>query len=231
MDLQTPYLVVAGTDTEIGKTTVACALLVALRESGIDVRGVKPVESGTAVQACRSDEDGQRLATAAGQSAPREALQRLKAPVAPPVAALDEGVELDPQGWLEEIRAIGRGASLTLVEGAGGLLSPLAAGFDSRDLAGRLEAPVLVVAADSLGTLNHTLLTLEALHSRGLEVVGVIFSAPEVPDESTGRNAEVIAARFQALPVATLSRVEDAVAGARALMEQGFVGRLLDGLR
>lgn len=224
LELADRLLVVAGTDTEIGKTTVGCCLLAAWRDQGRDVLGIKPVESGTIDQPDPSCEDGRRLAVAAGQSEPEEALQRLKAPLAPPVAARDEGVELKPQQWFETIRAYAADAELTLVEGAGGLLSPLADGIDTRTTALELDAPVLLVAQDSLGTLNHTFLTMEALEGAGIEIAGVVFSAPETPDDSTGRNADVVAERYPGLPVATLPRIESDEEGAEALVEAGFVG-------
>ncbi len=223
-------IVVAGTDTEIGKTTVTCALLAALRKAGLVVRGIKPVESGTESQPSREEEDGRRLAAAAEQAAPQEALQRLRAPLAPPVAARDEAVILRPKVWLEAIRDIAAGADLSFVEGAGGLLSPLADGFDTRDMAVALKAPVLLVAADSLGTLNHSFLTIEALQTAGCELAGVVFSAPEIPDASTGRNADVIARHFPELPAATLPRVADNAEGAELFSESPFLRRLLDGV-
>ena len=220
-------IVVAGTDTEIGKTTAGCALLYALRQQGQTVRGIKPVESGTDTQARPTDEDGRRLACAAAQDEPVEALQRLRAPLAPPVAARDEGVELRPRQWMETISRVAAGADLTLVEGAGGLLSPLADGFDTRDLAGCLEAPVLLVASDRLGTLNHTFLTMEALRSRGVGVVGVIFCAPKSSDASTGRNASVVATRSEGLPVVTLPRIDGDAEGAGVLESSPLMPVLL----
>ena len=219
--------IIAGTDTEIGKTTAACALLVALRSAGLTVRGIKPVESGTETQQSVDEEDGRRLAAAAGQSEPAEALQRLRAPLAPPVAADDEGVELRVEDWLDAIRHWRGEADITLVEGAGGLLSPLADGFDTRDLSQALDASVLLVAVDALGTLNHTFLTIEALEAAGCELAGVIFSAPETPDASTGRNAAVVARRFPDLPVVTLPRVDTDDEGAKVLAHAGFVEDLL----
>ncbi len=214
MQHKSNLFVVAGTDTEVGKTTATCALLVALRRSGLTVRGIKPVESGTETQARREDEDGRRLAKAAGQTEPSEALQRLAAPLAPPVAARDEDITLAPESWIDSIRQWRSSADITLVEGAGGLLSPLARDFDSRALAKALDAPVLLVAADSLGTLNHTFLTVEALELAGCELAGIVFSAPEIPDASTGRNAAVIARRFEDIPVITLPRIADDEQGA-----------------
>lgn len=218
--------VVAGTDTEIGKTTVACGLLAAWRDGGRQVRGIKPVESGTAEQPSREAEDGRRLAAAAGQDEPVEALQRLEAPLAPPVAARDEGVQLRPDRWYDQILGYADGAEVTLVEGAGGLLSPLAEDVDTRQLATQLGAPVVLVADDSLGTLNHTFLTMEALEDAGVDVAAVVFSAPDEADASTSRNAEVVARRYPDLPVARLPRIKRDEEGAEAMEEiaQELVG-------
>ena len=185
------FLVVTGTDTGVGKTVVACGLAKRLADSGRRVLAVKPVESGCGAEV-GPEEDGALLARATGQERPRSALVRLRAPLAPPVAADREGVALGPKAWVREILEFSRGVEFVLVEAAGGLLSPLAWGFDARDLAARLGAPALVVSADRLGTLNHTLLTLEALAARSVPVLGVVFSAPATPDDSTGTNAIVL---------------------------------------
>lgn len=199
-------VVVTGTGTEIGKTMVACGLARALSDRGLEVRAVKPVESGTA-ETERDREDGVLLARAARQEEPSEALARLRAPLAPPVAADREGIELSMDGWVRRIEEICADADVTLVEGAGGVLSPLTWDATARDLARALDAPVLLVAPDRLGSLTHTLTALEALRVGGLEVLGVVYSAPPEGDASTGGNPETLA-RFGDLErVARLGRV------------------------
>src|SRR5581483_545093 len=98
-------LLVTGTDTGVGKTVVAAGLLRCLRARGVRTRGVKPVESGCA-ETTEDEQDGVLLARAAAQRAPRAALVRLAAPVAPPVAADHEGLALDPAAWVRALRAI-----------------------------------------------------------------------------------------------------------------------------
>lgn len=218
---------VTGTDTEIGKTLVAAGLARALADRGVEVRAVKPVESGTRLSE-RDREDGVLLARAARQEAPAEALVRLEDPVAPPVAADREGVELAMDGWCREVERIAAGAGLTLVEGAGGVLSPLTWRETSRDLAVKLDAPVLLVAPDRLGTLTHTLAALEALRSRGLEVLGVIYSAPPEPDDSTGGNADTLRRFAGDVRVGRLPRVTGFEEAADRLA--GWAERLLDGV-
>jgi len=180
--------VVTGTDTEVGKTWVGCRLAEDLRGAGAIVRAVKPLESGCAAGDPNAGEDGVLLARAAGQASPEAALVRLVAPVAPPVAAQREGRPLDWEALMRSTRQAVEGAQVALVEGAGGLLSPLTWRHTAVDLAKALEAEVLVVASDKLGVINHVRLTLSALRAEGLKCPAVVLSAPEVPDASTGAN-------------------------------------------
>lgn len=200
--------VVTGTGTEIGKTLVTAGLARALSDRGREVRTVKPVESGTA-RTEREREDGVLLARAARQEEPAEALVRLRAPLAPPVAAGREGIELSMDGWVRRIEELSAGADVTLVEGAGGVLSPLTWDHTARDLAAALGAPALLVAPDRLGSLTHTLTALEALRAGGVEVLGVVYSAPPEGDASTGGNPETLARFGDVDRVERLDRVAD----------------------
>lgn len=208
-------VLVAGTDTGVGKTVVAAGLLRVLRARGRSVVAVKPVESG-----CSDDpeaEDGAILARAAGQTEPRAALVRLREPLAPPVAAEREGVVLDHRPWAAEIRRLARGRDLVLVEGAGGLLSPLTWECSALDLARELGAAALVVGADRLGVQNHVLLTERALAGAGVEVLGAVLSAPGEPDASTGGNGAALRRLRPDLRVISLPRLRDAAAAAERL--------------
>lgn len=184
-------ILVTGADTGVGKTVVAAGLARALVERGVDVVAVKPVESGCA-EVTDDEEDGAILAAATEQERPRASLTRLARPLAPPVAAELEGVALEPASWRGEVERLLDEHEIVVVEGAGGLLAPLAWGCTIRDLVPTTSARALVVSADRLGTLNHTLLTVEALRSIPVELLGVVLSAPAVADESTGRNAEAL---------------------------------------
>ena len=186
--MATKFVVVTGTDTGVGKTFVTSALARSLADRGVDVRAVKPIESGASGA---PDEDGKLLAIAARQTWPTEALVRLKAPLAPPIAAELEGVTLDWDAIIAQIRGIE--ADVVLVESAGGLLSPLTVTKSSVDLAHALDAEVLVVSIDRLGTLNHTLMTLRTLSAERRTCAGVIMCSPPVPDDSTGQNAQLVA--------------------------------------
>ncbi len=201
-------VVVTGTDTEVGKTTVGVGLVTLLAARGRNVLAIKPVESGCA-ETPGPDEDGVRLARAIGQDEPRQALTRLRKPVAPPVAADEEGVALDHRAWCDRIRALAEDREIVLVEGAGGLFSPLTWEATTRDLATTLGASTLVVAADRLGCINHVLLTVEALRAEDVEMLGVVFSAPETPDESTGANAAALGRFAPDLRTASVPRLAD----------------------
>ncbi len=197
-------LFVTGTDTGCGKTRVACALAWGLRDAGLRVRVLKPVETG-----CEAGvpADARALAAAAGDVRSDTALcpYRLALAAAPAVAAAEAGIEIDPQriaGALEDARA---GADLVIVEGAGGLRVPLRPGLDMAGLAVALGLPLLVVARAALGTINHTQLTLEAAAADGLEVLGVVIShtRAQLPD-GDARNLEGLRS---ALPVPLLGEL------------------------
>jgi len=184
---ETPIIVVTGTDTEIGKTLVTCALADRFWRRDVDVRAVKPVESG--LDELEEDEtDGARLARSARQTAPERALTELSRPLAPPEAADIDGVELGFDQWCEHLRATAEEAELVLIEGAGGLLSPLTWNHTARELAVALKAPALVVAPDELGVLNHTLMTVEVLDAADIPLLGVVFSRARDADASTDKN-------------------------------------------
>lgn len=184
-------LLITGTDTGIGKTWVARALSHALVATGRRVVAVKPVETGCDPAGSHL-EDGALLAAATGQAEPRAALLRFAAPVAPALAAEREGRDIDLDSLVLQIEALSQDADVLLVEGAGGLLAPITWEWTVVDLARSLGAAALVVAADRLGTINHTQLTLSALELAGIPVVAVVFTAPETADESTGTNAAAI---------------------------------------
>ena len=192
-------LFVTGTDTGVGKTFVACALAAALRARGLRVGVMKPVETGVA----REPEDAMALRAAAGDPTPLEDVcpYRLRAPLAPAVAARLEGATLDVERLIALAERRARDADVLLVEGAGGLLVPVVGRVTWAEIAARLALPLLIVAANRLGTVNHCALTARVAAAAGLGVRGFVLSQPApASDESAATNADTIAA-LTGLPV------------------------------
>jgi dethiobiotin synthetase len=202
---------VSGTDTGVGKTMVACAIAAAFARRRMRVGVMKPCETG-------GGDDAVNLIAATGRSLAMEDVSpfRFALPASPEVAALAAGgtVRLDRIG--ECYARLARNADVMIVEGAGGLLVPLGEGKLMADLVSMLELPLVIVARPSLGTVNHTLLTIEAARSRGLSIAGVVFSSATAtggPDEPTNPAA---IERYGAveilgrLPVVTKGQLADA---------------------
>lgn len=173
---------VTGTDTGVGKTTVAVALLAAATARGWRTRCLKPAESGCrrGADGALVPEDGRALWAATDRQQVRDeaVVYGFEEPVAPGVAAERSGTVISLERIEQRCQEIRAGEpDLFVVEGAGGLLVPMGQGRMVADLAQRLGLPLLVVARPGLGTINHTLLTIEAARSRGIQLAGVVFSA------------------------------------------------------
>jgi dethiobiotin synthetase len=213
-------LFVTGTDTGVGKTEVAAAIVAGWRARGLDVGAMKPAQSGVE-DGLPTDAD--RLRAAAGGGDPPELVcpYSLCAPLAPAVAARLEGVEIETGRVLEAARELGRRHAALVVEGAGGLLVPLSATSTFADLAVALALPVLVVARAGLGTVNHTALTCEALRGRGLRVFGVVLNrSTAATDPSEPHNAAEIERLTGARVLASLPHEPDAALRARTLVDR-----------
>lgn len=198
---------ITGTDTGVGKTRVACALAHALASRGYRVHARKPVESG-----CVDSGDGLvpadagALRVAAGAHEPLERVNaiRLRAPLSPERAAALEGVHYDLDTLAAACSAGVDPEGVLLVEGAGGFYSPIGPGALNADLAAMLALPVLAVAADRLGVINHVLLTLEAVRRRGLEVAGLVLSEPVAPSADVEMDNPGELMRWAGVPVLRL---------------------------
>ncbi len=193
-------LFITGTDTGAGKTVVACAIARALVARGLDVGVLKPAETGVGAE---GPLDAQALRKAAGADDPLEVVcpQQFALPAAPTVAAAAQDREVDLGAMDAAFHALEESHEILLVEGAGGLLVPVTAKLCMADLAARWELPVVVAARAALGTINHTLLTLEALERRGLALAGVVVS------HSGGPLSGADAANLEALRAALGARL------------------------
>ena len=165
---------ITGTDTEIGKTYVACALLHAFRHQGLTAIGMKPVAAGT--DAAGHNEDVEALIAASSITAPRELVNPycFADPIAPHIAAREACVTMRAEPVQAALQALGEMAEVVVVEGVGGLVVPLGENFDAADLAEALSAPLILVVGMRLGCLNHALLTAAAIDARGLKLAGWI---------------------------------------------------------
>ena len=178
---------ITGTDTGVGKSIASAAIAMLLRRKGHSVGVMKPVTSGCIERDGHLvSEDAELLCFAAGVPlTPDCAPYLLKAPLAPSMAASKEGVRIDLQQIKEAYLRLAEQFDFVIVEGAGGLMVPLAGGLLIADLASLLGLPIAVVARPGLGTINHTLLTTFCARNMGLEVKGVIVNRyPEHPDEA-----------------------------------------------
>ena len=190
---------ITGTDTGAGKTVLTALLARFLRECGVNAVALKPVCSGG-----RNDVRVLRAAASHALSLDEINPWHFRAPVAPRLAARHERKPVRLAKVLAHIRALQKRFDVLLVEGAGGLLSPLGEYFDSRELIAALGASPMVVAPNRLGAVNHILLTLEALPRRAAARAAVILMLPPKRDAATATNARLLAGFFDAKRIFTL---------------------------
>jgi dethiobiotin synthetase len=218
---------VSGTDTGVGKTFVGLALVRALRARGVDVGVVKPIETGVGEA---GPLDAIALRAAAGATDPLEDVcpQQFALPAAPTVAAAAERRTVDLGAVERAFARIAERHELVVAEGAGGLLVPAAEGVTMADLARRLELPLIVVARAALGTINHTLLTLEAAAARGLELLGVVISHAD--GELSPADRANLGALHDALGTRVIGEIPPLAPGADPPPDALDVDRLLAGM-
>jgi dethiobiotin synthetase len=211
---------VTGTDTDCGKTRVACALITALRARGRKVAPFKPVAAG----ARRTPEglrnaDAEALIAASGVDWPYSLVNPycLEPALAPHLAAADAGVQIELPVIQEAARRLRAEADLLVVEGAGGWLAPLAEGLDVRDLALALELPVLLVVGLRLGCINHARLSAVAISAGGARLAA--WAASQVdPDMARVRdNLETLAGMLNPPLLGVLPVLEGGESGAGRL--------------
>ena len=206
---------VTGTDTGVGKSVLAAAICAALAARGERVAALKPVVTGLDDPPGEWPHDHVLLAGAAGQAPEDVAPYRFGPPVSPHYAAELAGEAIEPARILAAARAHDR----LVCEGVGGLMVPITPGYLVRDLAVDLGLPVVIAARTGLGTINHTLLTVEAARAAGLTVAGVVMtpwpSEPEPIERSNRKTVE----RLAGVPVHGLPPTDpDSLAAAGATL-------------
>lgn len=199
---------VTGTDTEIGKTTIAAGLLHAARLAGLSTAAAKPVASGCVPtgEGLRND-DALALLGECSLTLPYDEVNpfAFEPAIAPHLAAREAGVELSVARLLPAVRRVlDRGADFSLVEGAGGWRVPLAGDESLSDLAVALRLPVILVVGVRLGCINHSLLSAEAIQRDGLALAGWVAN---IVEPRTSRLEDNLATLTERLPAPCLGRV------------------------
>ncbi|MBF0457584.1 MAG: dethiobiotin synthase [Nitrospirae bacterium] len=190
---------ITGTDTGVGKTVVSALIAVLLKEKGFfpDVIVRKPIETGCAIV---NNElvpgDGHLLKTITGSDESLDIITpvRFSHPLAPMAAAAYEGTTIDIAEIINSFKSIDS-SSVVIVEGVGGLLVPITKGFFVSDLIRELSLPVILVSSNRLGTINHTLLSLEHMKNKAVAVAGIVFNNTHTTGEqdiSVNTNIEQI---------------------------------------
>ncbi len=204
---------VTGTDTGVGKTVVTAGLAAAMKRRGIDTGVMKPIASG-----CRRTREGlvssdaEFLAQASDSPDPLSLINPIvyAEPLAPSVAARRARQPIEMEQVWQAWRVLRDNHQAMVVEGVGGLLVPLARKYDVADMAREFNLPLIIVARPNLGTLNHTLLTVEAAKHRGLEIAGIIINGfhGDTQDIAEETNPEEIM-RLTRLPMLTIVPQDD----------------------
>jgi dethiobiotin synthetase len=200
-------LFVTGTDTGIGKTVISCLIARELSEQGVSLNVLKPVETG-----CSPDADGvlqagdaKRLLSSSRSNQTIESVvpYRLRAPLAPSIAAKLESVEIDFAGLLSHAEELAQDCELLIVEGAGGVLVPITEQQSYGDFASASGAATLLVVGSRLGCINHTLLSIEALLTREVPLLGYVLNDLFADGADTGSDGTAISSNRDALQRAT----------------------------
>ena len=203
---------ITGTDTGVGKTVLTALLARFLRGRGVNAAALKPVCSG-------GRGDARIFSAAMDGALPLDKINpwHFYAPVAPQLAARRERKHVHLSEVLAHVRAMQKQFEVLLVEGAGGLLSPLGENFDSGDLIAALAATPLIIAPNQLGAVNHILLTLEALPRSAAAQARVVLMSPPKRDAATVTNARLLAGYFDAKRIFELPWLGEKTSGGEAL--------------
>jgi dethiobiotin synthetase len=193
---------VTGTDTEVGKSIVAVSICAVLAAAGEPVAAFKPAVTGLDEDPGEFGRDHELLASAAsaGQTPEEVAPYRFGPAVSPHLAAELAGITIEPADLVRAART----HDLLVCEGVGGLLVPITAGYLVRDLAVDLALPVVIAGRPGLGTINHTLLTVEAARAAGLRVAGVVLTPWPAEPTAMERSNRATIERLGRVPVSGL---------------------------
>lgn len=187
---------ITGTDTDCGKTFVTALLVRAARAAGIDAVAAKPV-------CCGPRDDVEILASASGSNEPLDALNPVwfQTPAAPMACELAGEAEADYAVTLAAMQDLAARHACVFCEGVGGWSVPLRRGYSMGDFAAELGWPVIVVVCNKLGALNHALLTIESVRSKGLPIAGIILNNADEPSDAARRLNRTILEQSSDVPL------------------------------
>jgi dethiobiotin synthetase len=212
---------VAGTDTGVGKTLIACALLRGFAARGLRVVAMKPVAAGAVRRrGVWHHDDVVQLCAAANVDAPQAMVNPycFAPPIAPHIAAQEAGVAIRMALIAKSYAQLARNADRVVVEGVGGLLVPLGRRLNAVDIPARLDLPVVLVVGLRLGCINHALLTVEALQARGLYLAGWVANRIDPAMARASENLQTLRARIKAPLLGTVRHVQNPQAAQVARM-------------
>jgi dethiobiotin synthetase len=210
---------VTGTDTEIGKTLVSSALLLALSQRGFSTLGMKPVAAGAdLIDGVLHNEDVDALMAAASVRAAPELVSPylMQTPAAPHIVAELESVQISGAHIQTCYQALTQQADSVIVEGVGGFCVPLNADMDTADMAQTLGLPVILVVGMRLGCINHALLTAQAIAARGLKLAGWVANTVDDTMLYPDQNLAALRARIDAPLLGQIPRLATPTAQAAA---------------
>jgi dethiobiotin synthetase len=224
---------ITGTDTGVGKTVVTACLATLFKNQDVGV--MKPIETGVDLK-CSSaaNSDTKFLMEVSGSADAEEEVcpHRLKTPASPYQASQIAGTSIQPATILAKFKILQSRHNMMLVEGIGGLLVPITARYNVADLALEMGLPLIIVSRIRLGTLNHTLLTINAARQYGLKIKGIILNRQETGDlnEVEKQQGKLIEELSDTLILGTCPYIEDvSVEGLRESLpkiEQAFQNRI-----
>lgn len=201
MIARTRGVFITGTDTEVGKTVVATAMVRILVQAGLRIAGMKPIAAGTdATPTGPQNPDAVALRAAANVTAPYETTNPycLTLPASPHIAAANEGIGIKLAPIVQAFGQLTRNSDLVVVEGAGGWHAPINETETMADVAAALDLPVILVVGLRLGCLSHALLTAQAIEARGLTCAGWIGNHLQSRFEHADENVATLQARLPA---------------------------------
>lgn len=205
--MQQAYFITA-TDTDAGKTYIACALVRHFAQQGLKSVGMKPIAAGCAlVDGVLKNSDVQQLTKASNVDAPLSLINPyiFEPPIAPHIAAQQAGVEIAIEIIQQAFTQLSQLADVVVVEGAGGFLVPLNDTQTMADLAASLNIPIILVVGMRLGCINHALLTVQAIEARGLKLTGWVANQIDPNMAMLAENIQTLKQRINAPCIAEVA--------------------------